>query len=156
MFSCRAFEPDDVAFLWEMLHQSIHVRSGDLPPPRNILEQSDIAHYLTDFGRRGGDDAQVAIDDVGARVGAAFCRRMTVDDPGYGFVSDDVPELGMAVVPEWRGRGVGRRLLEDLLARNPSMSLSVDKDNDGAERLYRSLGFVHVADEGTARTMLRR
>jgi hypothetical protein len=25
--------------------------------------------------------------------------KMTADDPGYGFVSKDVPELGIAVVP---------------------------------------------------------
>ena len=156
MFTCRPWEPDDVPFLWEMLHQSIHVRAGEPAPPRTILEQPDIAHYLADFGNRRGDDAQVAVDAAGERIGAAFCRAMTADDPGYGFVSEEIPELGMAVVPEWRGRSVGRRLLTDLLVRHQSMSLSVDLDNDGAERLYAGLGFVQVAVEGTAKTMLRQ
>ena len=156
MFSCRSWNHGDEAFLWEMLYQSIHVGSDEPPPPRSILDQPDIAHYLSDFGHRRGDDAQIAIDDVGTRIGAAFCRRMAIDDPGYGFISGDIPELGMAVVPDWRGRRVGRRLLEDLLARNPSMSLSVDRDNHAAEALYVGLGFVEVAVEGTAKTMLRR
>ena len=32
---------------------------------------------------------------------------------GYGYVADDVPELTMAVVPGWRGHGIGGELLAD-------------------------------------------
>lgn len=56
--------------------------------------------------------------------------------------------LGVAVVKEWRGRGVGRMLLETLLdwARaNPlieKVCLDVFATNQTAIRLYKSLGFV--------------
>ena len=121
-----------------------------------MLDAPDIVHYLRDFGRRPGDDAQVVTDHTGEPVAAAYCRRMPADDPGYGFVSADVPELGMAVVAGHRGKGLGRLVLGHLLERNPVMSLSVDLDNVDARHLYETMGFVWIADEGTAATMLRR
>jgi ribosomal protein S18 acetylase RimI-like enzyme len=150
----RPWQPDDVPFLRDMLYDSIHVRDGQQPPPRSILDEPALAHYLVDFGSDPGDDAHVALDETGRRVGAAFCRRMDADDPGWGFVAADIPEVGMAVVGDRRGQGIGRRLLVELLERHPVMSLSVDKDNVRAIGLYESLGFTTVAEEGTAFTML--
>lgn len=154
-FTTRRWRPDDVPFLWDMLYHSIHVRDGDAPPPRSILDEPDIAHYLNGFGREH-DDAQVAVDEVGARIGAAWCRTTPAASPGYGFVAEDIPELGTAVVTAWRGRGVGSRLIEELAHRNPILSLSVDNDNGHARRLYSRLGFVPLGVNGTATTMLRR
>ena len=151
----RSWQRGDEPFLWEMLYQSIHVREGHAPPPRSVLDEPDIAHYLSGFGR-AGDDAQLAFDDAGRPIGAAWCRTMTHNDPGYGFVADDIPELGTAVVAEWRGRGVGKVLIERIVARHPIISLSVDNDNDRACVLYERLGFQSVAVAGTATTMLRR
>lgn len=56
--------------------------------------------------------------------------------------------LGIAVVKAWRGRGVGRSLLEALLewaSANPiieKVNLEVFATNHGAIRLYKNLGFV--------------
>ncbi|WP_051062392.1 GNAT family N-acetyltransferase [Ilumatobacter nonamiensis] len=153
--TCRPWRTADVPFLWDMLFESLHVRDGGQPFARNVLDRPEIAHYLTDFGQRDGDDAQLA-ESGGVPVGAAWCRRLDSLDPGYGYVSDDIPELGMAVRSEWRRRGVGRRLLGDLLDRNPTMSLSVDDENVSAAHLYRSLGFVvHDSTNGST-TMVRR
>jgi predicted kinase/ribosomal protein S18 acetylase RimI-like enzyme len=155
-WTIRPWRTDDVPFLWDVLYLSIHLREGQAPPPFEIVDQPDLAHYLRDFGRRNGDDAQVAVGHGGVRLAAALCRRMTADDPGYGYVAEGVPELGMAVVPTHRGLGIGREALVALLARHPAISLSVDLDNVAARALYESLGFVEVAREGTAATMLRR
>ena len=153
-FSTRPWTPDDVGFLWEMLYLSIHVSAGSIPPPRSVLEAPDIAHYLHDFGYGRSDDAQIAVADDGRRIAAAFCRCQSAADPGYGFVAEEIPEVGMAVVDGWRRRGVGRALLTDLLGRHPVMSLSVDVDNDGARSLYESIGFSILHLDGTAFTML--
>lgn len=155
-FTSRPWTVADIPFLWDVLYLSIHVWEGWEAPPRSIVDEPDLAHYLRDFGRWPGDDAQVALDEAGTPVAAAYCRRMPADDPGYGFVAADVPELGMAVVTEHRGKGLGRRVLAELLDRHPVMSLSVDLQNDLARSMYESMGFVAVAEEGTALTMLRR
>jgi ribosomal protein S18 acetylase RimI-like enzyme len=138
-----------------MLYQAIHVPEGHAPPPRSILDDPKIAHHLTEFGTREGDDAVVACDGD-ARVGAAFCRRFSEADPSYGFVSSDVPEVGIAVVTRYRGKGIGRSMLNYLLDRYPTMSLSVDSDNHLARKLYESLGFVESHPDGTSVTMIRR
>lgn len=151
----RPWVQEDLSFLWEMLYQSLHVRGGHGPFPRSVLQAPDIAHYLTDFGSRAGDDAQLCVAAVGERVGAAWVRRLTSEDPGYGYVRDDVPEVGMAVEAGWRGQGIGRRLLEDLLERHPVLSLSVDDENVRAASLYRSLGFVPVESVEGSTTMYR-
>ena len=151
----RPWRAVDIPFLWDVLYLSIHVREGHEPLPREVLDDHALAHYLRDFGRHPGDDAQVVVDETGERIAAAYCRRMRADDPGWGFVREDVPELGMAVVEAHRGKGIGRRVLVDLLERNPAMSLSVDDENDVARRLYESLGFELLHRDGTAFTMMR-
>ncbi len=155
-FISRRWRVEDIPFLWEVLYLSIHVRDGSDPPPRSILDDHALAHYLRDFGRHPGDDAQVVVDESGTALAAAFSRCSAADDPGWGHVAPDIPELGMAVVPTHRGLGIGRLVLTGLLERQPVMSLSVDLENDVARRLYESLDFEWVADEGTAATLLRR
>lgn len=59
--------------------------------------------------------------------------------------------LGIAVAPEWQGRGIGRKLMVRLLEWADNwgavlrIELWVHVDNEGAIALYRSLGF---AEEG--------
>ena len=151
----RTWEPDDEPFLWDMLHQAIHVGDGQAPPPRSVLDDPPIRHYLAGFGSRFGDDAVIACVD-GVPIGAAFCRLFGADEPAYGFVSEDVPELGMAVIRPHRGSGIGRAMLSHLVARHPAMSLSVDTGNVAARSLYESSGFTVVRAEGSSLTMFRR
>lgn len=71
-----------------------------------------------------------------------------------------MPELSIAVAPEWRGRGVGRALLVALIERarqdgEPGLSLSVSRRNPVARRLYESLGFRQVTGDADHPTMLR-
>ncbi len=65
--------------------------------------------------------------------------------------------LGMGVHPNFRGQGIGRRLIEATLAAAPAVgvevvSLRVRTDNVAAIALYLSVGFVV---EGTQRRALR-
>jgi len=95
---------------------------------------------------------------TGEQLGAAWYRVMTADDPGYGFIDTEIPEITIGVVPPWRGRGVGRRLLSALLdaARaegHDALSLSVEEDNF-ALHLYESVGFRTVEKVGNAWTMM--
>jgi GNAT superfamily N-acetyltransferase len=92
----------------------------------------------------------------GQDAGAIWSRYFSADDPGYGFVDAATPELGVAVVPGLRGRGIGRALLEGMLAASTTdLSLSVEDGNPAIE-LYRSCGFEPVDRFGEATTMLHR
>jgi ribosomal protein S18 acetylase RimI-like enzyme len=100
--------------------------------------------YLNGWGRPG-DAGVVAISEDGQRLGAAWYRLFLADEPGWGFVAVDVPELSIGVVGAARGRGVGGALLAARLelAREQgyrALSLSVDRQNP-ARRLYERLGF---------------
>jgi len=123
------------------------------------LDRPDFAHYFTGYdpSRDGG---LLAVDGEGP-VGVAWVRFLPADDPGYGFVSEDVPELTMAVEPRGRGRGIGTALLTRLLAAGrsagwPGVCLSVEDGNTGARILYERVGFRTVGRNGDSDTMLTR
>lgn len=68
-----------------------------------------------------------------------------------------VHTLGMWVLPQWRGRGCGRILLDAALAARPpgvhKLELEVFPENEPAIALYRSAGFEV---EGVRRNHYRR
>jgi [ribosomal protein S18]-alanine N-acetyltransferase len=67
---------------------------------------------------------------------------------------DGVLQLGMWILPDWRGRGGGRMLVEAALAPDVhEVELEVWPDNEAAIALYRSTGF---REEGLRREHYRR
>jgi GNAT superfamily N-acetyltransferase len=109
------------------------------------------AQYTGGWGR-AGDGGFVAEED-GRVVGAVWWRLFTAETPGYGFVDEQTPELGIAVWPGERGRGIGRLLLRAATAGHPRVSLSVE-DGNPARALYESEGFVAVGRSGDGTVML--
>lgn len=149
----RPARADDQGFLWEMLYAAIFVPPGDHPPPRTILGDPHLAHYVEDMGARPGDAAWIAESPEGTPRGAVWLRRLPSGDPGYGFVDARTPELAVAVAEGHRGRGVGSQLMTTALAATGRCSLSVDRRNP-AMRLYERLGFGVVSESGDSVTML--
>jgi ribosomal protein S18 acetylase RimI-like enzyme len=153
-FIIRPLARDDEPFLWEMLYQAIYVPPHLPPPERSIIDHPDLARYISGWGRV--DDIGVAAVDADELVGAAWLRLMVGSNQGYGYVDDRTPELSVAVLPEYRGQGLGTQLLERLLqqarTQYPAVSLSVSMDNP-ARRLYEHLGFEAVSSDGTSLTM---
>jgi ribosomal protein S18 acetylase RimI-like enzyme len=108
--------------------------------------------YLAGFPR--DNDLGFIAEREGQDAGAVWSRYFTAADPGYGFVAEDIPELSIGVVAGRRGEGIGRALLNAMLAASPvSLSLSVE-DGNPAQELYRKSGFVPVGRVGNATTML--
>jgi GNAT superfamily N-acetyltransferase len=131
----------DLRFLRDMLHHAYYWRER--------VPGSLVSRYVRGWGRPG-DTAVVALDG-GFPVGAAWYRIFSADEPGYGFVDEQTPELAIAVVPSQRGKGVGEQLLLALIERArqagyESLSLSVEPGNP-ARQLYERHGF-RVVDEG--------
>lgn len=158
-FAIRPATPADEPFLWEMLYQAIHIPEGKPQPDRTVLQEPTLAHYVADWGERTGDLGLVAVEkNSGEPVGAAWVRLFSNDDPGYGFIAADTPEVSMALQPAYRGQGIGTRLLTQLIelaaSHYTALSLSVDPDNS-AMRLYQRLGFEPVGMVGTSLTMRR-
>jgi GNAT superfamily N-acetyltransferase len=116
----------------------------------SIFATPAIAHYLSGWPRDG--DLGMIAETAGSPAGAAWLRFLPADDPGYGFVSPDVPELTIGVTPLWRGRGVGRALLRAIADRARELgiqriSLSVERQNF-ARQLYRAEGYQVVDSSG--------
>ncbi|EDX85004.1 acetyltransferase, GNAT family [Synechococcus sp. PCC 7335] len=158
-FLVSPLEVDDEPVLWEMLMHAAHESSVEA-----VKANPDLAQYVLEWGR-AGDLGVIAKQDKAA-VGAAWVRLWSAENQGYGYVSDDIPELAIAVVPRMRGQGIGTVLLSKILqlARPhfPAVCLSIRQDNP-ALRLYERTGFVKFAGSevtnragGVSFTMLYR
>ena len=120
--------------------------------PSNTLTDPALIKYWQGWGRPTDIGVVAESAELGYPVGCAWVRLFTGEEPGYGHVSDDIPELAFGVIKELRNRGIGtlllERLLDDCRTRFPGVSLSVRQDNPAA-RLYEKLG---VRQEGDAFT----
>jgi ribosomal protein S18 acetylase RimI-like enzyme len=152
----RPLLQSDEAVLWEMLYHAIYVPDGAAPPEREVVYHPQLARYARDWGR--ADDSGFLAENLasGEPIGAAWVRSLKGDDKGFGYVDEATPELSIAVLPGYRGRGIGTRLLAKLLEAASidydAVSLSVDAGNR-AVRLYERLGFQTVGTTGTSLTM---
>lgn len=76
-----------------------------------------------------------------------ICEHLGVEFPGMEdeAVAGEYYVDSLAVLPEYRGQGIGRQLLQQAIAcgkdKGLKVTLAVEYDNDRAQRLYRSLGF---------------
>jgi GNAT superfamily N-acetyltransferase len=148
----RALQPGEVALV-----ETAFVLTADWNPAATKGEafwraDPTFAQYTGEWGRPG-DSGFVAEEDDRV-VGAVWWRLFTAENPGYGFVDERTPELGIAVWPGERGRGIGRLLLRAATAEHPRLSLSVE-DGNRARALYESEGFVAVGRSGDGTIMLR-
>jgi GNAT superfamily N-acetyltransferase len=147
----------DKAFLREMLYMSLYVPPGHEPFPRTILEHPDIAKYHEGWGKTG-DIGLIAVRDS-VDVGAVWLRLLEGEQAGYGYVSNGVPELGIALLAEARGQGIGTALLtelfEEAVPSYEAVSLAVAKGNPAAA-LYRRAGFKEVREDEDSFVMLKR
>ena len=149
----RKIRPEEYSLLREFLYQAIYLPVGVDPSPRSVVDLPELQVYIADFGTRPGDHCIVA-EAAGKVVGAAWCRIMA----DYGHIDNDTPSLAISLLPEYRGLGIGTRLLNDLLLLLQEhgylrASLSVQKENP-ALRLYQRTGFRILAERGTEYLML--
>jgi ribosomal protein S18 acetylase RimI-like enzyme len=144
----------DVRFLRDMLNHAYYWRErnpGD--------ERGPVARYVKGWGRPG-DTALIAVDE-GFPVAAGWYRLFRPEQPGYGFVDPETPELTIAVVPSRRGRGIGDTLLSALCDRarqegHRAISLSVEQGNAQLLSFYGKHDFRALfEDGGDSVTLLR-
>jgi ribosomal protein S18 acetylase RimI-like enzyme len=135
----------DKPFLWEMLFLALYAPPGQPAFTRDILGEPDIACYVDGWGTPG--DWGLMAWDGGKPAGAIWLRQWLGDHKGYGYVSEEIPEMSIALLPEYRNQGLGRRMIETVIGmakeRFTGLSLSV-VGSSPAHRLYERLGFRKV------------
>jgi len=142
----RELKPDETGLLETFLYEAIFIPTGTQPPPQDIIYLPEVYIYIKDFG--GKDDACLVAEIDGEVCGAVWTRII----PAYGHVDEDTPEFAIALLPEYRGRGVGGELMRkmlDLLREKgyTRASLAVQKLNP-AYRLYQRCGFAVIEEKG--------
>jgi GNAT superfamily N-acetyltransferase len=158
MTEIRDLRKDEIGFLHEMLYAALDWRPDlELPPVELVLAHPQVVVFHEGWGRPG--DTALVAELAREKLGLVWYRLFTEASHGEGFVDEQTPELAIAVVETFRGRGIGaelmsaahRRAREDGVER---LSLSVDADNP-AKRLYERLGYVeHEADDDLGRMVL--
>ena len=131
----------DEPIVWEMLRYASHEPSVEF-----IRNQPNLACYALNWGRT--KDLGCIAEKNKLPVGMAWLRLWLTETKGYAYVNDEIPELAIAVLPDFRGRGIGTDLLMQILemakAHYPGVSLSVRASNPVLS-LYERVGFERVA-----------
>jgi GNAT superfamily N-acetyltransferase len=158
-WSIRHAAAEDREFLIDMLMEAVNWSTEWKPKTRRrVLSDPRTAHYIAGWPR--DTDLGVIAEAASRPVGAAWVRYFPADDPGYGFVAEDIPELTVGVTVPWRGMGVGRALLRAVAASAAQagitrISLSVERKNF-ARSLYQSEGYTVLdATDPQSDTMLK-
>lgn len=146
----RPATQDDVEFLQKMLYEATRW-NPDWPrePIEEFLAEPMLKRYHEAWGRPG--DAGVIAELDGVPVGAAWYRLFTEEAPGYGFVDPKIPEIGIAVEPLHRRKGIGGTLLRALMVQAreegfQALSLSVAVHNR-SRMMYQRVGFERVSED---------
>ena len=141
----RVIRGSDYTCLPEFLYQAIFIPDGMELPARDVIDIPEIFVYIKDFGTQPGDLGVVA-EQNGQIVGAAWTRII----PAYGHIDENTPELAISLLPEFRGYGIGTKLMKKLFKvlqqhGYKQTSLSVQTDNP-AVRFYQRLGYKVVGE----------
>jgi ribosomal protein S18 acetylase RimI-like enzyme len=142
----RTVEPEAAAFWLTSARSNGRSVSGVFPAMRDVETRPEFFHYTVVVPERG-DFGYVAEHSTEV-IGLVWAQNLPPEDPGYGFLAGDTPEVSLWVRADWRGRGLGRALLRRVQhgarAREvPRLSLSVEADNY-AKKLYLAEGFREV------------
>jgi ribosomal protein S18 acetylase RimI-like enzyme len=143
----RILKQDETELLQDFLYEAIFVPEGVEPPDRSIIEQPELSIYYENFGDSDADNCIVA-DDNGNVVGAVWTRIMN----DYGHVDDETPSFAISLFKEYRGQGIGTKLMKSMLSLLKEQgykkaSLAVQKANY-AVKMYKKVGF-NIVDENS-------
>ena len=139
----RRLRDNEIKLLQDFLYEAIYIPEGVEPPAREIIYQPELKIYYENFGT-GEADYCIVADDDSRVIGAVWTRIMN----DYGHVDDDTPSFAISLYKEYRGQGIGTRMMSEMLALlkekgYKQASLAVQKANY-AVRMYKKVGFEFV------------
>lgn len=140
----RLARHDDEAFLYQLYASTraaeLAAYGWDVAQQATFLQlqfRGQRAHYA----EYPNADDQIICNDA-QPIGRLFVSRL----------EKEIRLVDVALLPEWRGQGIGARLIGELLREAARagllVRLHVEKFNS-ARRLYERLGFVLISDAGS-------
>jgi ribosomal protein S18 acetylase RimI-like enzyme len=149
----RLANRDDEPFLWQMLYYAAHMDEDGESSPDAAKSNPDLRKYVEEWGQESDLGVLALHPQSQQPIGAAWVRLLKGEQKTFSYIDDDIPELAIAVLPEYVGQGIGTQMLRHLLqaAREvyPAIVLSVRVTNP-AFHLYQRLGF-EIVGTGTNR-----
>lgn len=141
----RELKEDEHKILDNFLYEAIFIPKGTKKPPREIINNEELQVYVKDFGNYKDDNCIVA-ELNNKIIGACWTRIMN----DYGHIDDDTPSFAISLYEEYRGNGIGTKLMETMLKLlrekgYRKTSLAVQKNNY-AVKMYKKVGF-RIVDE---------
>ena len=151
----RELRTSEVEELDTFLYEAIFIPEGVKEPPKDIILQPALQVYVADFGKRKGDKCLVAETD--AKISGAVWVHIMND---YGYVDDETPSFAISLLKEYRGYGIGTKLMQEMLDElrkdgYTQASLSVQKSNY-AVKMYRKVGFEILSENDEEYIMVCR
>ncbi len=139
----RELKENEYKILDDFLYEAIFIPKGTKKPPRDIIQNEELQVYVKDFGKDKDDHCMVAEWDHRI-VGACWTRIMN----DYGHIDDHTPSFAISLYEEYRGKGIGAKLMEAMLMLlrekgYKRASLSVQKNNY-AVKMYKNIGFQTI------------
>jgi ribosomal protein S18 acetylase RimI-like enzyme len=129
----RSITTNDEHILWQMLYYAAHMDEDEGKTVEDAKVDPFLRRYVAEWGQK--DDLGFIAEINRHSVGAVWVRF---------FEEEEYPELAIAVLPDWAGRGIGTRLMKHIITQSKEqfsgIMLSVRADNP-AYNLYRLFGF---------------
>lgn len=142
----REMHSHEYPLLDDFLYEAIFQRDETNLLPKSIIEKPELNIYIENFGSKKDDYCLCAEVDKKI-VGAIWVRNIN----GYGSIDDTTPELTMSIYREFRGYGIGTKMLKKMIAYlkhagYSKISLSSQKDNY-AVKMYQNVGFQVIYED---------
>ena len=91
------------------LYEAIFIPEGVEPVPKEIIKEPELQIYVSDFGK---DTDLCYVAEIDEKIIGAVWTRIIND---YGHIDDEPPSLAISVLKEYRGLGIGSKLMKQIL-----------------------------------------
>ena len=142
-YEIRDIKKYELPLLKDFLYEAIFQRDEENLLPKQIINEPELKIYIEDFGK--SDDYCLVADIERKIVGAVWCRILSGEIKGFGYIDEQTPELAISLFKEYRNMGLGTALMKNMLKLLKEQgykrtSLAVQKDNYAVE-MYEKVGF---------------
>lgn len=143
---------DDIESQKEILFLAMWKPENENPYGFEVMEEPYAKAYYDRWTEKENDIGFFAMDGDKV-VGIAQIRKKRSATLSF----SDIPELVIAVKPEYQGKGIATLLMKEIIKKNPArgIRLNVHPKNTKAIRLYLKLGFeTYFEDEKGWKAMI--